>query len=229
MMQAIFLIGGFLLGAIPFGYLVAKAKGIDITQTGSGNIGATNVLRVLGKGPGLAVFGLDVLKGFVPAFLAKYYLDSIEWSFFAGLCAILGHSFSPFLKFKGGKGIATGLGALLGSVPAVGMSAFAVFFFFMTGFGFVSLASIFAALSMPVWGFVYQKPITVIVALALLAVYIASRHKANIDRIRNGTEPVLGQKTGEPKPSLTKVRVYCIVFMLLLAGGSYWIEFARQP
>jgi acyl phosphate:glycerol-3-phosphate acyltransferase len=228
MMQAFFLIGGFLLGSIPVGYLVAKAKGIDITREGSGNIGATNVLRVLGKGPGLAVFGLDVLKGFVPAYLAQDYLNSVEWSFFAGLCAILGHSFSPFLKFKGGKGIATGLGALLGSVPAVGMSAFAVFFLFMTGFGFVSLASIFAAVSMPLWGWFYSKPTSVVVALALLAIYIVSRHKANVERLRNATEPVLGQRPGEPKPSLTKIRAYSILFMLLLAGGSYWIEFARR-
>ena len=119
---------GFALGSIPFGFMVAKAKGVDIREVGSGNIGATNVMRVLGKGPGIAVLLLDVLKGLIPSLCGHLIFHDKQIAFAAGVAAVFGHTFSPFLKFKGGKGIATGLGALLGSSPFVGLAAFSVFF-----------------------------------------------------------------------------------------------------
>ena len=105
----------YLLGALPFGYFIGKSKGVDITSAGSGNIGATNVHRVLGKSAGAFVFILDTLKGFLPTFLVLKLGLSKEAAIFCGCCAVIGHIFSPFLKFRGGKGISTSLGILLAS------------------------------------------------------------------------------------------------------------------
>lgn len=208
-------IGAYFLGSIPIGFLVAKAKGIDIRAVGSGNIGATNVLRTLGKGPGYAVFVLDVLKGFIPAFTAKQLGFENDWSFVVGLFAVFGHSLSPFLGFKGGKGIATGLGALLGSVTLVGLSSFAIFFVFMALTMIVSLSSIMAAFTLPIWGILFGETPPIIGVLLVMGIYIISRHKANIARIRAGNEPKIGQKSiDEPAPGLLS-RVICF----LIAAG----------
>lgn len=211
-------LGAYLLGAIPIGYLVAKAKGIDIRAVGSGNIGATNVLRALGKGPAYAVFFLDVLKGFIPAMATKQLGYENDWSFGIGICAVLGHSLSPFLGFKGGKGIATGLGAMLGSVTMVGLGSFGIFFIFMALTMIVSLSSIMAALSLPIWGLVFMESNAVMVILIVMGTYIISRHKANLVRIREGKEPKIGQKSvDEPAPPL-RSRLACV---LIAAGLGY--------
>src|SRR5438270_2992906 len=147
MLLTALLIGGYIVGSIPFGYLVARARGIDILQFGSGNIGATNVYRALGKWLGLLVFLLDVSKGMVPAAIAYSVTSSQGAAFSVGMAAVVGHCLSPFLKFKGGKGIATGLGAVLGSAPFVALGAFAVFIICMVLTRWVSLSSIAAALT----------------------------------------------------------------------------------
>jgi glycerol-3-phosphate acyltransferase PlsY len=201
---------GFLLGAVPFGYLVARAKGVDIFAVGSGNIGATNVMRTLGKGPGMLVFLLDVLKGFVPSVAVRLMDGPQELAFAAGMCAVLGHSFSPFLKFKGGKGIATGLGMLLGSTPLVAASAFATFFLVMALTLVVSISSVTAGFSVSVFGLLLGDSIGLVVAYGALGIYILVRHKANMKRLKEGTEPKFGQKPDGPPPGM-KSRV--------IAGG----------
>lgn len=217
-MSWILIVVGFALGSVPFGFMIAKAKGIDIRQEGSGNIGATNVMRVLGKGPGILVFVLDVIKGFVPALCGHLLFHDVQIAFAAGVAAVFGHTFSPFLKFKGGKGIATGLGALLGSSPFVGLAAFSIFFVGMGMTMMVSVASILAAISLPIFGWLLKDPLTLVGGYAAMAVFIIYKHLANLKRVRLGTEPVLGQKPGEPRPSLAKGRIISLV--LALTFGS---------
>ncbi len=187
----------FLLGAIPFGLLIARRKGVDILSVGSGNIGATNVWRALGPGPGSIVLLLDILKGAVPAFLGKMLLQDDSWSFGLGLTAVLGHSLSPFLKFKGGKGIATGCGALLGSNPLVGGLCLAVFGIVLLITRFVSLSSICAVLTLAVLGFILKLPTFVATAYAVMCLLIIFKHKDNLKRLANGTERKFNAKGGD--------------------------------
>ena len=182
-------IGAYILGAIPVGVLVARAKGIDILQFGSGNPGATNVHRALGKWLGLLVFVLDVSKGFIPAVAAFQLTGSQTLSFWVGMAAVAGHCLSPFLRFKGGKGIATGLGALLGSVPLVALSALGVFILIMILSRYVSLSSLAAATCIVPFGFVFHVEPNVKLALFLLTLFIWFRHWANIKRLLSGSEP----------------------------------------
>ncbi len=182
------LLFAYFLGAIPFGVLVAKAKGVDIMSVGSKNIGTTNVWRTLGPRAGALVLLLDTLKGAVPALLAQHYLNDASWSFGAGMVAVIGHTLSPFLKFKGGKGIATGFGALLGSAPLVGILAFSVFLAVLLITRYVSLSSLFAAAALVILGFAFNSPPFVIGAYIVLAIFIVYRHRENIERLRQGTE-----------------------------------------
>ncbi len=184
----------YLLGAVPFGLLVGKLKGIDIRQHGSGNIGATNVLRVLGKPLGITTFVLDALKGFVPAFFFYRWfgatMDPQVIKVICGAAAILGHNFPVFLGFKGGKGIATSAGVLIGIAPLAalaGVVAWVVVFFTSR---YVSLASIIAALAVIAagWWFYRGGHITLPVVLTVLGLLAILRHKANIQRLMNGTE-----------------------------------------
>jgi glycerol-3-phosphate acyltransferase PlsY len=185
------LAGSYLLGSLPFGLWIAwRWKGVDIRTMGSGNIGSTNVGRVCGPVAGGLVFLLDVLKGLLPPLVLAALHFASPWQILAALLAILGHNYSVFLGFKGGKGIATSLGALLGIAPKVGLTAFALFGVEVLTVGYVSLGSILGALSLPVLmplfypGDSYRLAFGV--AACLLALY---KHRANIQRLRNGTEP----------------------------------------
>lgn len=178
----------YALGAIPFGVLVARRHGVDIMSVGSKNVGATNVWRTLGKGPGTLVFLLDVAKGWVPSFVALQATGQQDLAFFVGIVAILGHSFSPFIRFKGGKGIATGLGVFLGTSPYVALIALAIFIALVAATRYVSLGSIIASLSLPILGWIFKDPWPMIVGEAVIGVFAAVRHKANIARLLNGTE-----------------------------------------
>lgn len=198
-------IASFLLGAIPFGFLLARARGIDIRQVGSGNIGATNVSRALGSKAGIFVLFLDVLKGAIPAAFG-YLLLKDAWGIspadhkiLLGVIAVLGHIFSPFLKFKGGKGIATGLGALLGASPFVALGVLIVFMIFMLAWRYVSLASIAAATSLPffAYAFGYVGSWIYMSIAFLLAVLIWVKHIPNIKRLRARTEPKFAFKKPE--------------------------------
>lgn len=183
------LVLGFVLGSVPFGVMVARAKGIDILSSGSGNPGATNVWRMLGPKAGGLVFLLDTLKGALPAAMAGYLIkDQGVIALFAGISAVLGHMFSPFLKFKGGKGVATGFGALLGSNPLVAAICIGVFGFFVAVTRYVSLASILACVILVACGFVLQTPMPVKVFYCVMAAIIVFKHRENIGRLIRGEE-----------------------------------------
>jgi glycerol-3-phosphate acyltransferase PlsY len=215
----------FLLGSIPFGLLIAKARGIDIRTQGSGNIGATNVLRVMGKKFGIPCLLLDMLKGFIPVAIAVNLIqitgrpvqvplglpDAWVLKLAAGdalkaqiaqiltaLCAVLGHNYSPWVGFKGGKGIATSAGVLLGLMPFAVLLLLVIWVLLFITTRYVSVASIGAAAVLPLltlWGSwhhgriqdgTWNKPLFVFtVIIAVLAIW---KHRSNIKRLREGTE-----------------------------------------
>lgn len=200
-------VGGYLSGSLPFGYWAGKLKGIDIRQHGSGNIGATNVFRVLGKGMGIPVFILDALKGWLPAWLAGLWLQrqgaALELvsaaAVVAGLAAVLGHMFTFWLGFKGGKGVATTAGVLLGIAPLAMLGGLAVWLLFFFTTRYVSLASMMAGV-----GVVATMAATMarsgrwdLVMLGfgvLMMLLVIVRHRSNIIRLLAGTESKAGQK-----------------------------------
>jgi acyl phosphate:glycerol-3-phosphate acyltransferase len=192
-------VAAYFLGAVPFGLLVAKSRGINIREHGSGNIGATNVFRVVGKGWGVFTFVLDALKGFLPAFVfVRVAGMDPQFGLLFGFLAILGHSFSCFLRFKGGKGVATSAGMLLGVAPAAVGVGFVVWLISLVISRYVSLASILAAVAvgLSVW-FFYDR-LVLQVALTVLAALVIWLHRANVKRLLNGTENRFGRKkTGE--------------------------------
>ena len=203
------LVGGYLLGSLPFGYLVARSKGVNIFEVGSKNPGATNVRRVLGSGPGNLVFFLDALKGAVatgwPLFLVNWTRENGQFTSFnlgfhtgepvatqaavAGLIgALLGHSFSCFTKFRGGKGVATATGGLLVLMPlalAIGAVVWTATFFTTR---YVSLASMLASVAIPIAAFILREQRVLLWLTILIAVLVVVRHRANIQRLMAGTE-----------------------------------------
>jgi glycerol-3-phosphate acyltransferase PlsY len=197
MTTVLFTIVSYLLGALPFGLLVARSRGIDIRTQGSGNIGATNVFRCIGKGWGIFTFVLDALKGFVPAFFfPKLAALNPEYGVLFGLAAIIGHTFPVYLNFKGGKGVATSAGMLLGVAPlAVGIG-FLCWIICMIISRYVSLSSMVAALAVAVsvWLDPAQNSLVIQLALSLMAGLIIWLHRANIKRLLNGTENRFGKK-----------------------------------
>lgn len=205
----------YLLGSIPTGFLVAKSRGIDIRMVGSGNIGATNVLRALGKPAGGAVLLMDALKGWLAVAVAAPLIcgwlapaaaaQTREWfALCAASAAILGHNYTCWLYFKGGKGIATSAGVVLALVPlalAVILTTW-VLVFALTRY--VSLASILAALVLPFAVWVTGRSATMIIVTAVLAALAIYKHKANIARLLNGSENRFGRKktpSAEPAKS----------------------------
>ncbi|MCP3920305.1 MAG: glycerol-3-phosphate 1-O-acyltransferase PlsY [bacterium] len=194
----------YLLGALPFGFLLAKIlKGVDLREIGSGNIGATNTMRALGRGPGLLAFALDFLKGWLPtAVLAGLTVgeERLELAQVAcGTAAVVGHCFPVYLGFKGGKGVATGCGAIVGIDPFVFLGAGVVWILTMLLTRYVSLASILMGLAFPVLFLVrYPGHIELLVGAGLLTFLIVVRHRANISRLLAGTEPRAGRKTSQP-------------------------------
>lgn len=196
----------YLLGSIPSGFLVARAKGVDLRSVGSGNIGATNAMRVLGKPLGIFVLLADAAKGavacaWVPALAARLTGVALvgDWPMIAaGVTAILGHNFTCWLRFKGGKGIATSAGVLLVLMPKALGVCFVVWALVFAFSRIVSLASITAAFVLPfaVWLLGRERPVIGVgAALGALAIY---RHRANIQRLLKGTEPRLGGKPAAP-------------------------------
>lgn len=193
-------IGAYLVGAIPFGYLAGRAKGVDVRRLGSGNIGATNVGRVLGRPYGVAVFVLDAAKGFAPAACAGWVLGGAAplVPVLAGFAAILGHLFPVYLRFRGGKGVATAAGVLAALAPSTTLVALAVWAGVLAAFRIVSLASMVAAVALPVAfglldprAFAERAPVFwFCVATGILVVV---RHRANLARLRAGTEPRIGE------------------------------------
>ncbi|MDE2127716.1 MAG: glycerol-3-phosphate 1-O-acyltransferase PlsY [Armatimonadetes bacterium] len=192
-MAAIWVLASYLLGSIPFGLWIARRfAGVDITAAGSGNIGSTNVMRVCGPRLAIVVFLLDVLKGFVPPFIVFHAGMAPSVIIMAAMAAIIGHNFSVWLGFRGGKGIATSLGALLGVSPLVGVSALAVFLLAVLVVRYISVGSILAAISLPVFMPIYYPHDLWRLGFASLAGVMALiKHRANIGRLLKGTEPRL--------------------------------------
>lgn len=195
-------LGAYLLGSIPFGFLVAKAKGIDIRAVGSGNIGATNAMRVLGKPAGIFVLLMDALKGFGAVWLCTVFAKNFNAGadletlrVIAGIGAVLGHNYTCWLKFKGGKGIATTAGVYLALAPWSLLIALGVFIVALLTTRIVSVASMAAAVALPVavWVMMPHNLFLGIVttALGVMAIY---KHKSNIQRLMTGTENRLGKK-----------------------------------
>ncbi len=187
------LIAAYLLGSIPFGLLVSRVMGLgDVRKIGSGNIGATNVLRTGSKKAALLTLLLDGGKGAVAVLVARYlYGDTAAQV--AALGAFLGHIFPIYLRFKGGKGVATFLGILLAIDPATGLAACATWLVTAVVFRMSSLAALVAALSAPLWLWLFDLNSTTGLGL-LLAALIWLRHAANIRRIVTSTEPKIGKK-----------------------------------
>jgi glycerol-3-phosphate acyltransferase PlsY len=210
-------VAGYLLGAIPFGWLVARAHGINIFEHGSKSPGATNVKRVLGKKAGNTVFALDAVKGALaagwPLLMERVGLaqvadtkNAVSWSWMlvdvkllgpetvipaavTGLLfAVLGHSFSCFTRFKGGKGVATSAGGFIVLMPVVTLIALAVWLVTFYGSRYVSLASILAAVAMPVAAFFLKEPTLVVILAGVIGAFVIILHRANIKRLLNGTE-----------------------------------------
>ncbi|MEX0588368.1 MAG: glycerol-3-phosphate 1-O-acyltransferase PlsY [Cyanobium sp.] len=194
------LLAGYLLGSTPSGYLAGRwLAGIDIRHEGSGSTGATNVLRVVGKGPALVVFLVDVLKGAAAVLLAKALLAPLGFGVvLAGLAALAGHIWPVWLGWKGGKAVATGLGMLLGLTWPVGLACFGIFLAMLSLSRIVSLSSVVAALALPLLmlGWFSDQglaPLWPYLSLALLTtVLVVWRHRSNIQRLLAGTEPRLG-------------------------------------
>jgi acyl phosphate:glycerol-3-phosphate acyltransferase len=186
---AIFVVAGYLAGSMPFGYWVVRvAKGVDIRTVGSGNIGASNVWRTYGRGYGLPVVVLDTLKGFVPVLVATLVAGHLAGALTGG-AAMLGHWRPLFLRFeRGGKMVATCGGAFLGLAPVVGGIAAGVWLLVFLLFRYASVASMLAALSLPAVAAAIGEPWPVIVFGALAGVGVVFLHRANIARLRAGTE-----------------------------------------
>lgn len=182
----------YLLGSIPVGYLIAKAlKGIDVRRFGSGNIGATNVARVVSKGAGIVTLILDILKGLAAVTLVPLLAGGVRPDLVRILCAlavVAGHNWTVFLKFRGGKGVATTAGALIGLAPLVFISALCVWIIMFVISKYVSLASIVAGVSMPVFFVFYGEPMSFFVLGVIIALIGIFRHKENIKRLLAGKE-----------------------------------------
>jgi glycerol-3-phosphate acyltransferase PlsY len=188
---------GYLLGALPFGFLVARAKGVNIFEVGSKNPGATNVRRVLGHGPGNLVLFLDAAKGALAVGwpLLPFAGPGGEGAAITGLvAAIVGHSFSCFTGFKGGKSVATAAGGFAVLFPLGAAIALGVFGLTLAIFRFVSLSSMLAAVSLVIAAVVLGRSVPVVVVTAAIAGFVILRHRANISRLLAGTESRVGAK-----------------------------------
>ncbi len=186
--EVVIVIAAYLLGSIPTGLLLGKALGVDIRTAGSGNIGATNVYRTLGKKIGIMTLAGDCLKGLIPVLAAKFLGFHDGWIALTGLAAFLGHVFTIFLGFKGGKGVATALGVFLGVSPAAVPAALAIFLLVLWKWRYVSLASISAAAAMPVIVTLVEHRSLITVMAIIIAAVVIQKHKENIDRLKAGTE-----------------------------------------
>ena len=207
----------YLFGSIPTGFLVARARGVDIRTVGSGNIGATNVFRILGKPAGVFVLLADAAKGWLAVFIVAELVSgwfypaagstAREWfAICAGVGAILGHNYTCWLYFKGGKGIATSAGVLVALVPLPLLIILGIWIIVFALTRYVSLASISASFSLPFAAWAVGESRTIILVTAALAALAIYKHRANIKRLINGTESKIALRTPSssdaPKPTL---------------------------
>jgi acyl phosphate:glycerol-3-phosphate acyltransferase len=178
----------YLIGSIPFGVLMARAQNLNIREHGSGNIGATNVARVMGKKAGLLTLLGDVLKGVIVVFGAASLYEKPMLIALAGLMVFLGHLYSIFLKFKGGKGVATSLGLFSYVMPWATLCSVGVFAICLWISGYVSIGSIMAAISLPLFAIFFKLPLPYIYLAVIVGLLTVQRHYGNILRLIEGTE-----------------------------------------
>ncbi|GAB4346733.1 MAG: glycerol-3-phosphate 1-O-acyltransferase PlsY [Leptolyngbyaceae cyanobacterium] len=218
-LNALLILLAYLLGSLATGYWAGRwLKGIDIREHGSGSTGATNVLRTLGTGPGVVVLLIDVLKGVGAIALVTWFYTTdliqplipgtlnpatwLPWMVtLAGIAALLGHSKSIFLNFTGGKSVATSLGVLLAMSWLVGLGTFAVFLLVLAITRIVSISSMSGAIAVPGLMLATHQPLPYVLFGLAGGLYVILRHRANIQRLLQGTEPRLGQKLPEPDSS----------------------------
>ncbi len=192
---ALWLVAAYLIGGIPFGFLIGKMRGVDVRTVGSKNIGATNVLRTVGKKWGFLALFCDMMKGFLPTCLCKAYCADPSWLPLAvGITCALGHMLTPYMKFKGGKGVATGAGMLIGLMPQLMGVTMLVFIVLFAVSNYISLGSCGAAafIGVAVWFRFLDSPGTAnlpqCILVSLIAAFVVYKHRANIGRLLNGTE-----------------------------------------
>jgi glycerol-3-phosphate acyltransferase PlsY len=194
-LQLVLLImGSFLMGSIPCGVLVARMKGIDLKKVGSGNIGATNVLRTTGRWPALLTLAGDVLKGVIPVAVGRYFLSDLAMEGIIGLSAILGHNFSVFLRFRGGKGVATSIGVLLVLSPKAALATVVIWLavIFLTRYSSLGAIVSFGLLPLAVYCVDYSRE-RLMISL-LMSALLMLRHADNIKRLLQGTEHKIGKR-----------------------------------
>ena len=204
-MNAVALAAAYVVGAVPIGFLVARAFGVgDIRRHGSGNIGATNVLRTLGRLPAIITLLGDIAKGYAAVALAAWLAGDVPAVTAAGAAAaVVGNCWSVFLGFRGGKGIATGLGALLRLVPLATLAALPVFLVVAATTRFVSLASVLAAACVPFGALALGAPRAYVLGALMVTAVVIVRHRENIARLRAGTEHRLGERRA-PSPDASR-------------------------
>jgi len=186
-------LAAFVIGSIPTGLIIAKSKGIDLKQKGSGNIGATNVLRTTGKWPAVLTLCGDILKGAAAVLLAKYFETGVLYEGVIGICSILGHNFSLFLKFKGGKGVATSLGVLSIYSPYAALFTLLLWLLTVLITKYSSLGALVSFGFLPVSMILFDTGKKLPIALAITLMMFL-RHKENISRLVRGTELKVGKK-----------------------------------
>jgi glycerol-3-phosphate acyltransferase PlsY len=194
---ALIILGCYLLGSIPFGYIAGKLfKKIDIRELGSGNIGATNVFRILGPSLASLVLIGDIGKGIFSIYLVQYFnIDNLLILTIAGLAVICGHDWSLFLGFKGGKGIATTFGVIFALNPIISILAIVVWVVVMIITRYASLSSILAVISIMIFTILFKQPYEYIIFSAIIILLSIFKHKENIKRLRSGNERKIGKKS----------------------------------
>ncbi len=210
--QTVFVIIAYLLGSIPFGYLLVKyvfTEGEDVRRIGSGGTGATNVTRRAGRLAGLLTYIFDVAKGAAAVFLMKQATDDYLWVGAAAIAVVVGHIFPVFLRFRGGKGVAAGMGAYLLIAPYAVLAALALFVVIVYFTRYMSLGSIIGAVSLPVWtlilyGWLASAPSphlkAMIVTAIVIGALVVAKHHENIARLIRGTESKFGERVSAAKP-----------------------------
>ena len=188
MTWALWIVGAYLVGSVPFGYLIGRMRGVDVRTVGSKNIGATNVYRTVGKGWGLLAFLCDFLKGLLPTLAALRWSGSADLPVLVGLACVVGHTLTVFMRFRGGKGVATAFGMMIALAPLPTLAAFGVFVVTVWLSHYISLGSMLAAVTLGsmVW-FVPATPLLRGVATAI-AVFVVVKHRSNIVRLVKGCE-----------------------------------------
>lgn len=182
------LLAAYLIGSIPFGYLIGKMRGVDVRTVGSKNIGATNVYRTVGHKWGFLAFFCDFLKGLAPTLLARSEYGMCNLVVCVGLACVVGHTLTVFMKFRGGKGVATAFGMMMALIPVPALCAFAVFVVTVWLSHYISLGSILAATVLGVLVWVFPCILSMRIIATLIGVFVIVKHKSNIQRLLKGCE-----------------------------------------